>query len=450
MDRRWIFTGTLLAAIVGAASGVASALFLKALEIVTSWQTDHPWLLYLLPLAGIIIAWSYQGFGKSAAGGNNLILDQIHAADQANRVPLRMFPLVLIATVLTHLFGGSAGREGTAVQMGGAIASWVARVLRLQPAHLRILLMCGISGGFSSVFGTPLAGTIFGMEMLAIGGMRYDALIPCLIAAIVGDLVVGGLNIQHSAYAISATVPDLSVETIALVMIASVAFGLASLLFAEATGYVERIAKRLAPNAIWRTFLGGFIVVGITLILGTRIYNGLSLPLLADAFSGQSIPTFAFLFKLILTSVTLGVGFKGGEVTPLFVIGATLGVTLANPLGLPPDFLAALGFIAVFAAAANTPIACVAMGAELFSTSGIVYFGIAVFVAYTISGHRGIYHAQRIIAAKHVHPTSPLVGISLHELHLQRGPLHTRIKSLASRRTRYRHAHISESEGEKP
>lgn len=326
MDRRWIVMGGFLAAVVGAASGVASAFFLRALEKATEWQTDHPWLLYLLPLAGIVIAWSYQGFGKSAAGGNNLILDQIHAADQVNRVPLRMFPLVLIATVLTHLFGGSAGREGIAVQMGGTIASWVARAPRLQPAHLRILLMCGISGGFASVFGTPLAGTIFGMEVLTIGGMSYDALIPCLIAAIVGDLVVGDLGIHHRAYAISATIPELSINTLALVIVASVAFGLASLLFAEATGSVERLSKRLVTNAIWRTFLGGFVVIGITLVLGTRIYNGLSLPLLADAFSGQSVPIFAFLFKLVLTSVTLGVGFKGGEVTPLFVIGATLGL----------------------------------------------------------------------------------------------------------------------------
>ena len=297
MDRRWIVMGSFLAAVVGAASRVASAFFLRALEKATEWQTDHPWLLYLLPLAGIVIAWSYQGFGKSAAGGNNLILDQIHAADQVNRIPVRMFPLVPIATVLTHLFGGSAGREGTAVQMGGAIASWVARVLRLQPAHLRILLMCGISGGFASVFGTLLAGTIFGMEVLAIGGMSYDALIPCLVAAIVGDLVVGDLGIHHRAYTISATIPELSISTLALVIVASVAFGLASLLFAEATGYVERLSKRLVTNAIWRTFLGGFVVIGITLVLGTRIYNGLSLPLLADAFSGQSVPIFAFLFK---------------------------------------------------------------------------------------------------------------------------------------------------------
>jgi len=434
LDRRWILTGSGLAVLVGMASGLASGLFLITLATATNAQTRYPWLLYLLPLAGAAIAWSYQGYGKTAAGGNNLILDQIHSADHANRVPFRMLPLVLASTVLTHLFGGSAGREGTAVQMGGALASSFARVLRLSPHHLRIMLMCGVSGGFSSVFGTPLAGTVFGMEVLAVGGMRYDALIPCLIAAVTGNLVVNWLGVHHGIYAISATIPEMTPRVIVLVVFASIGFGLASLLFAEATAFVEYASRRLVTNGILRTFLGGFVVIGLTLAFGTRLYNGLSLPLLADCFAGAPIPTFAFLFKLVLTAVTLGVGFKGGEVTPLFVIGATLGVTLAGPLGLPPDFLAALGFVAVFAAAANTPVACVAMGAELFSTPGIIFFGIAVFVAYTISGHRGIYHSQRVISAKHVHLSSPLVGASLQEIRSQRRSLRAHAGTLTKRR----------------
>lgn len=415
-QRQWLVTGSLLALAVGIASGLASGLLLESLKIATEWQTETPWLLFLLPLAGAGIAWAYSGYGKSAAGGNNVLLDQINSADEVNRVPLRMFPLVLISTVVTHLFGGSAGREGTAVQMGGAIASWLSRYLKLSPANLTILLMCGISGGFGSVFGTPLAGAVFGMEVLAIGGMRYDGLIPCLIAAVAGDLTVSYLGIAHAHYSIHPALPELGISSVVLVTVAGIAFGLASLLFSEMTAFVEHVSRRIVPHPIWRTFLGGFVVIGVTLAFGTRIYNGLSLPLLTDAFSGASIPTFAFLFKLILTAITLGVGFKGGEVTPLFVIGATLGVTLANPLGMSPEFLAALGFIAVFAAAANTPFACVIMGAELFSTSGIIYFGIAVFVAYTISGHRGIYHSQRIVTPKHSRSSSMLIGSSLHDV----------------------------------
>jgi H+/Cl- antiporter ClcA len=398
MDRRWSLAAIALAIPVGIAAGLASAAFLAALAAVTRIQTDHGWLLFLLPLAGALIAWAYAGVGRSAAGGNNLILQQIHEGDDV--VPLRMFPLVLGSTLLTHLVGGSAGREGTAVQMGGAIAAWTSRTLGLSLDRMRILLMCGISGGFSGVFGTPLAGTVFGMEMLAVGGIRYAALLPCLAAAVAADLTVRLLDIPHTHYAIATPVPELGLLPVALVALAGVAFGLASAFFSESVRLVERLSRRWLPQPVWRTALGGVAVIAITLALGTRAYNGLSLPLLDAAFAGGDVPHLAFLFKLILTAVTLGVGFKGGEVTPLFVIGATLGVTLAGPLGLEPDFLASLGFTAVFAAAANTPIACVIMGAELFGTGTILYSGIAIFIAYTISGHRGIYHGQRLLVPK--------------------------------------------------
>ncbi len=425
-----------LAVVVGAASGLASAGFLVALDWATDVQATHPGLLYLLPLAGLVIAWAYTGYGQNAAAGNNLLIDQIHATDEVNRVPLRMLPLVLGATILTHLFGGSAGREGTAVQMGGAIAGWLARVLRLSAIHLRLLLMCGIGAGFSGVFGTPLAGTVFAMEVLALGGMRYEALIPCLVAAVTADLVVREVGVHHHVYTVSSGFSGISLETVLLVTVAGIAFGLASLLFAEATAAVEHWSRRLVSNPYLRIFLGGVLVIGITLLFGTRAYNGLSLPLLEASFEGGAIPTFAFLCKIILTAVTLGVGFKGGEVTPLFVIGATLGATLAGPLDLPPDALAALGFVAVFAAAANTPVACVIMGGELFGTHAILLFGIAIFVAYTISGHRGIYHAQRILTPKHLHPATHPGHATLREARAQRQPIHARIRS--SRPTRQR------------
>jgi H+/Cl- antiporter ClcA len=266
------------------------------------------------------------------------------------------------------------------------------------------------------------------MEVVAMGGMRYEALIPCLIAAVVGDLVVNLTGVQHGHYVVASGFPDLTVRIFFLVALAGIAFGLTSLLFSEATATVEHLMKRLVPRSTLRTFLGGFMVIAMTLAYGTRAYNGLSLPLLADCFSGANIPTFAFLLKLALTAVTLGVGFKGGEVTPLFVIGATLGVTLSGPLGLPPDTLAALGFVAVFAAAANTPIACVIMGMEIFGGSGVVLFGIAIFVAYTISGDRGIYHAQRVLTSKHLQFGSASVGSSLAEVRQRRTPIHSRLR----------------------
>ncbi len=399
-DRRWVILGILLAVPVGIASGLASALFLIALDIVTSWFGTYPWLLWLLPVVGAATAWAYSTIGKSAARGNNAILDQIHDADEAGTVPLRMFPMILITTLATHLVGGSAGREGTAVQMGGAIAASLARLFRVGPEHLRVMLMCGVSGGFGSIFGTPLAGTVFAMEVLTLGGMRYDALIPCLVAALLGDLTVQLIGVEHTPYAITSPLPELGITPILVVALAGILFGLTSTAFSEGMLYLERWSKRLVTNPILRGAAGGLAVIALTLLFGTRIYNGLSLPLLAAPFDGEAVPTFAFALKLLLTVVTLSFGFRGGEVTPLFVIGATLGATLAAPLGMPVDVLAALGFVAVFAAAANTPIACVLMGAELFGAESILWMGIAVFVAYAVSGDRGIYHAQRVVAPK--------------------------------------------------
>lgn len=408
-----------LALLVGALGGAASALFLELLQWATDQQAAKPWLLFLLPLAGALIAWLYHRHGAGSARGNNLLLDQIHDPVEPG-VPLRLFPLVLFSTIVTHLFGGSAGREGTAVQMGGAIAAEVGRRVRWSPGQARVLLMAGISGGFSGVFGTPLAGAVFGMEMLAVGGIRYEALVPCLISAVAANWVVGALGVEHSHYAISSGIPSLTVLLLLQVAVAGIAFGLTSAAFSELTVLVERTARRAVANPVLRTAAGGVVVVLATLALGTRAYNGLSLPLLSGAFDGAEIATFAFLFKLGLTALTLGVGFKGGEVTPLFVIGATLGVTLSGPLRLEPDFLAALGFVAVFAAAANTPIACVVMAAELFGGGGILYFGISIFIAYTISGHRGIYGSQRIATPKHGWLADHHLGSTLHDLRANR------------------------------
>lgn len=382
-----------LGAWVGLLAGAASALFLWLLALATQTQATHPWLLYLLPVAGLFIAFLYTRFGESVAAGNNLILERIH--DPGDSVPFRMAPLVLATTVLTHLFGGSAGREGTAVQMGGTLAWLAAAPLRLGRHDQSILLMTGVSAGFGSVFGTPLAGAVFGLEVLSIGRIRYNALVPCLVASFVGDLVCRALGIQHHLYTVPESVP-MTPSFYAWVVVGGVLFAAASALFTELTHAVSRLGQSLRQAPYLRAAAGGVAVIALTALIGNRDYNGLSLPLLERSFSTLEIPAYAFLIKILLTSITLGTGFKGGEVTPLFVIGATLGHALAIFTGQPPAVFAALGFAAVFAGAANTPLACTLMGIELFGGHLAMPLAIACVMAYVLSGHRGIYVGQQI------------------------------------------------------
>ena len=397
---RWAALG----AGVGVLSGIASALFLALLNRATQIHQAAPWLLVGLPLAGIVTNLLYTRLGGASVLGNNLIIDELHQSKQP--VPLRMAPLVLFATVITHVFGGSAGREGTAVQMGGALAERLAGLLRLSKEDRRILLMTGISGGFGAVFGTPLAGAVFGLEVQQVGRIRYDGLVPCLAAAIVGDWVtrwVGvPLGVTHSVYPV---LPVVALEPVLLakVILAGIVFGACSILFIEWTHAVSTFLNRIVGPRQWlKSALGACGVIALTGLMGTQAYNGLSLPLLHTALEGTDVATLAFLLKLILTGITIGAGFKGGEVTPLFVIGATLGYTLGGLLGVSPHVMGALGFVAVFAGAANTPLACAIMGVELFGSGAFSYLFVAVVVSYIFSGHRSIYSTQRLDTPKYM------------------------------------------------
>jgi H+/Cl- antiporter ClcA/PII-like signaling protein len=408
---KWLLILLPMAAVVGS----ACAVFLWSLDVVTHWRWQYAWLLFLLPVAGVVVGFVYHWIGRSVEGGNNLILDQIHTP--GGGVPRRMAGLILFGTVVTHLFGGSAGREGTAVQMGGSIASGFGRWARLEAAEMRILLMAGVAAGFGAVFGTPLAGAVFALEVLMIGSVKYEALLPCFIAAVVADWTCHAWNIHHTSYRIMFSGnPSFNLDWLLFgkVAVAAAAFGLVSTLFSELSHRLHAFFKTICPYAPLRPAIGGVSVIGLVYLVGTRDYLGLSVNS-SDAtgvsivhfFTQDTIHPWSWWWKIAFTVVTLSCGFKGGEVTPLFFIGAALGNAMAGLLNAPTDLFAALGFVAVFAGAANTPLACTIMGIELFGATHTVYIAAACFLAYVFSGHSGIYLSQRVAIPKSPRSTLP-------------------------------------------
>jgi H+/Cl- antiporter ClcA len=385
--------------IVGFAIGSASAFFLYALDFVTNYREQNIWIIALLPIGGLLIGLSYYYWGQNVVKGNNQLIEEIHYPKR--KIPFIMAPLVLFGTLVTHLFGGSAGREGTAVQVGGAIADQFTTLPFFNKRDRPYLIIIGISAGFASVFGTPLAGAIFALEVTLIGKIRFEALFPSLVAALFAHYACNAWGTYHTHYSIGL-VPELSPINMVWVIIASLVFGLAALLFSKATHFWTAQFQKFVKYPPLRPFIGGIIVALAVYLIGTTKYIGLGIPTIVDSFS-QVLPWYDSIVKLVFTSFTLGAGFKGGEVTPLFYIGATLGNALATVIPLPLGLLAGLGFVAVFSGATNTPIACTLMGIELFGIEAGVFIALACVTAYFFSGHTGIYSSQIIGEPKHRH-----------------------------------------------
>lgn len=390
---KWIF----ICALIGVFSGSASALLLASLEWAAQIREHHLWIVWLLPIGGFLVGLSYYYWGNETVKGNNLLLEEYENPQKI--IPFKMAPLVLLGTIITHIFGGSAGREGTAVQMGGAIADQFTGIFKLDNSDRRTILILGISAGFASVFGTPLTGALFALEVLYFSKIDFKSILFSFLAAYIAFFTVDFWQVKHTHYHI-LVVPEITWTVLLWVILVSILFGFASMLFSRTTHFWGNLFSKTVKYPPLRPFVGGLILAIVFYFIGTTKYMGLGIPTIVDSFSTPNA-SYVFLLKILFTGFTLGAGFKGGEVTPLFFVGATLGSALSLYVPLPIALLAGMGFVAVFSGATHTPIACTVMGIELFGFESGVFIAIACVVAYFASGSVGIYHSQIVKGAKY-------------------------------------------------
>jgi H+/Cl- antiporter ClcA len=389
------FKWVLLCIIIGALTGTAAAFFLMSLDVVTQYRETHIWIIYSLPIIGFAIGAMYHYYGGAAGKGNNLLLEE-HQSPQAT-IPFRMAPLVYIGTILTHLGGGSAGREGTALQMGGAIADQFTKLFKCNTEERKTILVVGISAGFAAVFGTPMAGAIFALELMLFKNSRLANIMPSFAAAYIAHYTCLAMGVHHTRYTIAA-IPVINASNITSTLIAGLIFGLAALLFSKMNLIWSWFFHKVRYTPL-RPLIGGIVLIIAISILGTPKHIGLGIPTIIESFT-TPMGNYDFLIKILLTTFTLSAGFKGGEVTPLFFIGATLGNILIWLIPLPMALLAGMGFVAVFAGATHCVLASIILGIELFGIKAGLFVGIASIASYFTSGASGIYPAQLKQGAK--------------------------------------------------
>ncbi len=389
---KWMIFSILSGIIIG---GIGT-LFYFCMTYATQTRADYPWLIFFLPAAGIFIVGAYRLMHDEKDTGTNLVLSAIHSGEN---IPLKMAPLIFISTVLTHLFGGSAGREGAALQLGGSIGNSLGRAFRFDEKDQHIMIMCGMSAAFSALFGTPMAAAIFSMEVVSVGIMHYSALVPCVVSALIAHGISMYFGIIPEQFSITQ-IPDFSIKTAILIAVLAMLCAGVSTLFCITLHTSEKLYKRFFPNAYLRICVGGVLILLLTLLVGNQDYNGAGMFIIERCFKGHCVP-YAFLLKILFTAVTLGAGYKGGEIVPSFFIGATFGFTFGSILGFSPELCTAVAMGAVFCGVTNCPISSLLICFELFGFEAMPYFLLSIALSYMLSGYYGLYHSQKIVYSKY-------------------------------------------------
>lgn len=389
---KWLFYSCLIGLIVG----LVAVAFHLGIDLASELRSEHPNIIWLLPLGGMAIILLYRVCGMEKDRGTNLVLVAVRDAE---RLKLRTAPLIFLATILTHLVGGSAGREGAALQLGASLSAWIGRLLRLDEKDERIVVMCGMAAAFSALFGTPLTAAIFAMEVVTVGRMYYAAMVPCMVSSYTAALVAHAFNIHAiHGYPIHHI---LRLEPIPVLQAAAmgVLCAVLSILFCEAMHLSHRLYSKYLPNPVLRAAAGGALVLGLTLLVGEQTYNGAGDGVIRQMLAGDTIPE-AFLMKILFTALTLGAGFRGGEIVPVLFTGCAFGTWVGPMLGLPHGFSGALGMAATFCGATNCPLSSILLAFELFGGEGLPLYALCCGVSYMLSGYYGLYSEQKILYSK--------------------------------------------------
>lgn len=392
---KWIIMGV----ITGTVVGLVGTAFAFALEYVNAFRAENPMILFGLPAAGLLIVFLYRITRNTSDTGTNMVIESIQSSTP---ISYKMAPLIFISTVLTHLFGGSAGREGAALQLGGSLTNIMSdiRFLRFTENDHRVNIMCGMSAGFAALFGTPLASAVFALEVVTVGIMHYSALVPCIISSYTAYFISTGFGVRPEAFVVSV-IPAFTPAKLLILSVFGLSLGAVSTIFCTGMHHTEHLYKRFFANPYARIFAAGCAVIGLTLALGTREYLGSGIGIIEHIFeTGESARWYVFLLKMVFTALTLCAGFKGGEIVPSFCIGAAFGSCVSGLLGIPVPLAAACGMVGVFCGVTNCPISALLISFELFGFAGMPYYLITVAVSYMCSGYHGLYHTQKIVYSK--------------------------------------------------